>query len=124
MPSDYPIAENRPDLVRAPSGLKFDEITLEAVMEGRVAMQDLRVTAEALSAQAGIAEAAGRPQLAENLLRAAELVSVPEEKILAIYNALRPGRATREHLLALADELESRFAAGRCAQLIREAAER
>jgi propanediol dehydratase small subunit len=124
MPSDYPIAEKRPDLVRAPSGLKFDEITLEAVMEGRVAMQDLRVTAEALCAQAGIAEAAGRPQLAENLLRAAELVSVPEEKILAIYNALRPGRATREHLLALADELESRFVAGRCAQLIREAAER
>jgi propanediol dehydratase small subunit len=124
MPADYPIAEKRPDLVRAPSGLQFDEITLEAVMEGRVAMQDLRVTAEALCAQAGIAEAAGRPQLAENLLRAAELVSVPEEKILAIYNALRPGRATREHLLALADELESRFAAGRCAQLIREAAER
>jgi len=124
MPADYPIAEKRPDLVRAPSGLGYNEITLEAVLEGRVAMQDLRVTAAALCAQAGIAEAAGRPQLAENLLRAAELVNVPEEKILDIYNALRPGRATREHLLALADELESGFAAGRCAQLIREAAER
>lgn len=124
MPVDYPIAEKRPDLVETPSGLRFEEITLEAVLEGRVAMQDLRVTASALCAQAGIAEAAGRLQLAENLLRAAELVSVPEDRILAVYNALRPGRATREHLLALADELESRYAAGRCAQLIREAAER
>ena len=65
-------------------GLPFNEITLEAVMQGRITMEDLRVTSEALELQAQIAEAAGRPQLAENLRRAAELVSVPENRILEI----------------------------------------
>ena len=73
--------------------------------------------------QAQIAEAAGRRQLAENLRRAAELAGVPEERILEIYNALRPGRGTRARLLALAADLEARCGAARCAALIREAAE-
>lgn len=108
--------------LRTPSGLPFEEVTLEAVMAGRVTMADLRLTAEALELQAQVAEQAGRPQLAENLRRAAELVAVPDEEILAIYNALRPGRASREELLALASELEARYGAFRCAALIREAA--
>ena len=36
---------------------------------------------------------------------------MPEEKILEIYRALRPGRAGRESLYALADELEARYGA-------------
>jgi propanediol dehydratase small subunit len=99
------------------------EITLDDVLAGRVTMEDLRVTAEALETQAEIARREGRPQLAENFLRAAELVSVPEEEILEIYTALRPGRAPRERLLALADRVESRHGARRCAALLREAAE-
>jgi propanediol dehydratase small subunit len=114
---DYPLSENVPQFVEALQG-----ITLEAVLEGRVSMQDLRVTAEALELQAQVAEAAHRPQLAENLRRAAELVQVPEERILEIYNALRPGRASQAELLRLADELESQYQARRCAALIREAA--
>lgn len=120
---DYPLAEKIPERLRTPTGLAFAEITLEAVLEGRVRMEDLRVTAEALELQAQIAEAAGRRQLAGNLRRAAELVSVPEERILEIYNALRPGRATRSQLLELAADLEARYGAARCAALIREAAE-
>jgi propanediol dehydratase small subunit len=85
-------------------------------------MDDLRVTAEALELQAQVAEAAGRCQLAENLRRAAELVSVPEDRILEIYDALRPGRRSRESLLALADQVERDYGARRCAALIREAA--
>ena len=81
------------------------------------------MTREALELQAQVAEDAGRRQLAGNLRRAAELVDVPEERILEVYNALRPGRATRDGLLALAAELESRYRAPRCAALIREAAE-
>ena len=120
---DYPLAEKIPERLKTPTGLAFTDITLEAVLEGRVGMEDLRVTSEALELQAQIAEAAGRPQLAENLRRAAELVQVPEERILEIYNALRPGRATRAGLLELAANLEARYGAARCAALIREAAE-
>ena len=114
---DYPLAEKMPEFIEALRG-----ITLEAVLEDKVSMQDLRVTAQALELQAQVAEAAHRPQLAENLRRAAELVNVPEERILEIYNALRPGRASQIGLLQLADELERRYQARRCAALIREAA--
>ncbi len=120
---DYPLSEKMPDRLTTPSGVRFDEITLAAVLEERVGMEDLRVTAGALELQAQVAESAGRPQLAENLRRAAELVAVPEERILEIYNALRPGRADRAQLLALAADLETRYGARRCAGLVREAAQ-
>ena len=119
---DYPLSEKMPDRLKTPSGLPFEATTLDAVLEGKVTMEDLRVTAEALELQAQVAAEAGRPQLAENLRRAAELVEVPEREILEIYKALRPGRATPESLHALAAELERRYQAIRCAALIREAA--
>jgi propanediol dehydratase small subunit len=111
-----------PEKLKTPSGLAFADITLEAVLDGRVEMQDLRVTAEALELQAQVAEEAGRRQLAANLRRAAELVDVPEEEILEIYAALRPGRATRPEMHRLADQIEERYGARLCAALIREAA--
>ena len=119
---DYPLSEKSPERLRTPTGLKFADITLQAVLDGKVGMEDLRVTSEALEMQAQVAQSAGRPQLAENLRRAAELVAVPEETILEIYRALRPGRAGRESLYALAGDLETRFGAERCAALVREAA--
>jgi propanediol dehydratase small subunit len=119
---DYPLSEKSAGLLRTPSGLKFSDITLDAVMDGAIGMEDLRVTAEALEMQAQVAEAADRPQLAENLRRAAELVSVPEETILEVYRALRPGRADKQSLNALADRLTTEYGAVRCAALVREAA--
>ena len=120
---DYPLSERQPGRLKTPSGISFREITLDAVLEGRVHMEDLRVTAEALEGQAKIAERARRKQLAENFRRAAELVSIPGDRILEIYNALRPGRSNAVGLKALADDLERNFHARRCANLIREAAE-
>ncbi len=119
---EYPLSEKSPDRLRTPSGLPFSAISLDAVLAGNLSMADLRVTSEALELQAHVADDAGRPQLAENLRRAAELVAVPEEEILQIYHALRPGRASRDELLALADWLESKYSATRSAALIREAA--
>jgi propanediol dehydratase small subunit len=119
---EYPLSEKSPELLRTPSGKRFDEITLDAVMSGAVGMEDLRVTAEALELQAQVAESANRPQLAENLRRAAELVDVPEATILEIYRALRPGRADKQALLALAERLVTSYRAHRCAALVREAA--
>jgi propanediol dehydratase small subunit len=119
---NYPLAENYRHRLRTPSGIPFDDITLEAVLDGRIQMDELRVTAEALELQAKVAEACARPQLAENFRRAAELVDVPQEKILEIYRALRPGRATKAGLLELAQELETRWHAVRCANFVRDAA--
>jgi propanediol dehydratase small subunit len=121
--SDYPLSEKAPERLRTLSGVSFANIPLEAVLDGKVGMEDLRVTSEVLEMQARAAEEAGRPQLAENLLRAAELTTVPEEVILTIYQAMRPGRGSREELLALAGDLERRYRATRCAALIREAAD-
>jgi propanediol dehydratase small subunit len=119
---DYPLAEKAPERLKTPSGLAFQDITLEAVLAGEVEMRDLRVTSEALELQAQVADVAGRPQLAENLRRAAELVDVPEDRILEVYRALRPGRGSRQALFELADDLENRWQAKRCAALVREAA--
>src|SRR5262245_59065347 len=119
---EYPLAESAPHLVRSPRGRALDEITLDAVLSGDVTMDDLRITAEALDAQAAIARQAGRQQLSDNLLRAAELVNVPDDVILSVYNSLRPGRAGQDELQRLADILEREYDASRCAALIREAA--
>jgi len=119
---DYPLAENRPDLIRTPRGKGLDEITLRNVMSGEITAEDLRITPTALEYQAQVAEKIGRPQLAENLRRAAELNRIPDERILQMYNALRPNRSTAEELQAIADELETKYGAKRCAALVREAA--
>ncbi len=119
----YPLAEHHPERLRTPSGLGFEDLTVDALLEGRASMDDLRVSAEALCMQAEIARAAGRRQLAENLERAAELTRVPEDEILRIYDALRPGRSTRARLEELAAMLERRYQAFRTAALVREAAD-
>ena len=90
---DYPLAENRPDLVIGRRGKGLDDITLETVVAGGVALDDLRITARALSQQAEIARAAGRATLAQNFERAGELVDIPQDVIMRIYELLRPGRA-------------------------------
>jgi len=122
-PQGYPLSEKQPERLKTPSGLAFADVTLQAVLDGKIQMSDLRVTAEALELQARLAETAGRPQLAANFRRAAELARVPEDKIMLIYNALRPGRASALELRSLADSLEQEFRAPRCAQFIREAAQ-
>jgi propanediol dehydratase small subunit len=119
---DYPLAEKHPDRLRTPTGRPFTEITLDAVVSGDLTMEDLRITGEALEWQARIAEAEGRPQLAENLRRAAELTRVPDERILQVYEALRPGRSDKAALERLAAELERDYGAFRCARLLRDAA--
>ena len=69
-----------------------------------------------------MARAAGRPQLAENLLRASELAAVPDESILALYTALRPRRSSAAELERWARQLED-WHAPQTAAFVREAAE-
>ena len=100
----------------------MDELTLEAVRAGEVGVADLRIHPETLERQAVMAEQHGNPQLAGNLRRAAELTRLPDEEVLAIYEALRPGRSTPAQLTALAASLAAR-GLPRCAALVTEAAE-
>jgi propanediol dehydratase small subunit len=109
-------------VVRALSGREVGELTLEAVRRGELGVPDLRIHPETLERQAAIAAAHANPQLAENLRRAAELTRLPDEEVLAIYDALRPGRSTPEQLTELAAGLGER-GLPRCAALLAEAAE-
>jgi propanediol dehydratase small subunit len=118
---DYPLASRRPDLIRTPTGKGFQDITLENVVSGKVDGQEIRIGPETLELQAQVAENHGRHQLALNLRRAAELTRIPDEEVLEIYNALRPGRATREELLTMAKELERKYRAKKNATFVREA---
>jgi propanediol dehydratase small subunit len=120
---DYPLAEKRPEIVRGKRGKGLDEITLEALLADRVKLEDLRITAAALRQQAEIARAAGRDTLAANFERGAELVDVPQDTIMRIYELLRPGRAeSREALLAAARKLRDQYGATRMAAFVEEAA--
>jgi propanediol dehydratase small subunit len=120
--SDYPLGSRRRDLVRTPSGLGLDDLTLDAVRGDRIGPDELRATPETLRRQSAVALAAGRTQLADNLARAAELATVPAETILEIYTALRPDRSTAEELEAWAVRLEGELQAPLSATFVREAA--
>ncbi len=118
---DYPLGSRRPDLVSTPGGHALDAVTLEAVLDGRIGADDLRATPETLRRQSAIALAARRPQLADNLARAAELAMVPSETILEIYTALRPNRSSADELEAWARRLETEWSSPLTAAFVREA---
>ena len=107
--------------LRALSGRLVSELTLDAVRRGEVSVADLRIHPGTLEHQAEVAHRHGNPQLAENLRRAAELTRLPDDEVLAIYEALRPGRSTAADLAALAESLSAR-GLPRCAALVAEAA--
>lgn len=122
--SDYPLAEKRPDVVQTNAGKGIQDITLDGVLSGHVTLEDLRITSRALRQQAEIARAASRPTLAQNFERGAELVNVPQDVIMRIYELLRPGRAeSKNELLAAAKELRETYRATEVANFVEEAAE-
>lgn len=108
--------------VQALSGRPVGELTLNAVRRGEISLPDLRIHPGTLEHQAQVAQQHGNPQLAENLRRAAELTGLGDDEVLAIYEALRPGRSTAAQLTTLATSLEAR-GLPRCAALLTEAAE-
>jgi propanediol dehydratase small subunit len=101
--ADYPLAETQPEKIKGPRGKTLPELTLRA--------------------QAEIAEAANRKTLADNFNRAAELVNVPQDVIMATYELLRPGRAkSKDVLLATAQRFRSEYNAPLMSGFIEEAA--
>lgn len=118
----YPVSEKAPERAVSSSGMPQNDLTLEAVMSGRVGASDIRISADVLRLQAGIARAAGRDRLAANLERAAELVDVPQDMILDTYEMMRPGRLSDASRLAeRAAMLRRDYGAHSIAALIDEA---
>ncbi|MDR1977481.1 MAG: diol dehydratase small subunit [Synergistaceae bacterium] len=121
--ADYPLGMKRRDVLKSPRGIPFDELTLENVESGKVAFEDFSISPDVLSMQGDIASSAGRTQIALNFNRAREMTKIPDERILEIYNSLRPHRSTKEEMLGIADELQNKFGAAVCAEFVREAAD-
>jgi propanediol dehydratase small subunit len=119
----YPLIEYAADTLRAASGRSLDDVTLETVETGELELADVQISGATLRAQADIAQQAGYTGLAENLVRAAELTAVPNDELLHMYDALRPGRATYDELIALSTRLEAQYYAPENARLVRAAAE-
>lgn len=120
---DYPLASKRPEWVKTPTGKNLEDITLEGVLNGNIKPEDVRISPQTLEIQAKIAEIDGKDAIARNLRRAAELTAIPDNRILEIYNALRPYRSTKEELLQIADELENKYSSKINSSFIREAAQ-
>ncbi|MBS4749725.1 diol dehydratase small subunit [Carnobacteriaceae bacterium zg-ZUI78] len=119
---DYPIAQKHPDWIKIGKDKTYADITLENVLNDTITAKELRISSDILKKQGDIATAGGRPTIKNNFLRAAELVRVPDERVLEMYNALRPYRSSKEELLAIATELETKYDAPICAGFVKEAA--
>jgi len=119
----YPVGEKQPDRVRTRNGRPLRDLTLDNLLAGHVAASDFGITAEGLRLQAAIAERAGRPNLAQSLRRGAELVEIPDDVLLDVYERLRPGRAqSADDIRAAADQLRDTYGAKETASLLEGAA--
>ena len=96
----------------------MNDITVGNAVDGKLGLADLRMDPAALAQQAAVAEEGGNPQLAENFRRAAELATIDDEEVMALYEALRPHRSTAAELEQLRTSLIDR-GAPRCAALVR-----
>ena len=119
----YPVGEKQPDRLRTRNGHLLRDLTLDNLLAGNVAASDFGITAKGLQLQAEVAEQAGRPNLAQNLRRGAELVEIPDHVLLDVYELLRPGRAkSADDLRAVANQLRNTYGAKETASLLEEAA--
>ena len=119
----YPVGEKQPDRVRTRNGRPLRELTLDNLQAGNIAASDFGITGEGLRLQATIAEQAGRPNLAQNMRRGAELVEIPDALLLDIYELLRPGRVqSANDLRDAANQLRDIYGAKETAALLDEAA--
>ena len=119
----YPVGEKQPDRLWTRNGHSLRDLTLDNLLAGNVAASDFGITAQGLRLQAEVAEQAGRPNLAQNLRRGAELVEIPDHVLLDVYELLRPGRAkSADDLRAAANQLRDTYGAKETASLLEEAA--
>ena len=114
----YPLMENTKEDILTYSGKGLESITFESIAEGKTIADDCRISRSSLLAQAEIAEQSGNKHLAENFIRAAEMVDLPNERIIEIYNMLRPYRSTEQELESIIQELRDDYHAVKTADFI------
>ena len=121
--SRYPLGQNEADTITSKTGKRLSQITLEEVKRGNVTSEDIKISSEMLRRQGKVASEADNPQMEANFERAAELVNVPDDVILKMYDKLRPNRSTKTELVLMAKELLEKYKSPHCAKLVLEAAE-
>ncbi len=119
----YPLIEKYPELISSKTGKKLEDVTMANIMNGSIGIDDISISKNTLMLQAKVALEDGKTQLAENFVRAAELIAVPDDEILQIYNSLRPYRSTEKELKDIAEKLENKYDAPICAGFVRETLE-
>ncbi len=119
----YPLGKYEKDKITSRTGKRLDEITLDEVMKNHISPDDIKISKETLNAQGQVARANGNDSMEKNFERAAELVNVPDDVILKMYDKLRPNRSTKLELVLMAKELLETYQAKQCAKLVLEAAE-
>lgn len=119
----YPLGEYEKEKIASKTGKKLTDITLDEVMKDHVSSDDIKISKEMLKAQGQVAKEAGNDPMEKNFERAAELVDVPDDVILKMYDKLRPNRSTKLELVMMAQELLEKYNARNCAKLVMEAAE-
>lgn len=119
----YPLGKYEKERIASKTGKKLADITLDEVMKNHVAPDDIKISKEMLKAQGQVAKEAGNDPMEKNFERAAELVDVPDDIILKMYDKLRPNRSTKLELVMMAQELLEKYHAKNCAKLVMEAAE-
>lgn len=120
---NFPLGEHHRGDIQAKSGRPISELSLEDVLAGGATEDDLSASAETLMMQAQFAQNAGYKEVANNLIRAAEMTRIPNDELLAMYESLRPGRSTYYQLLSLCQRLTSEYDAEHTGAYIREAAD-
>ena len=106
---DYPLYSQHPELVHSPSGKQLQDITLDNILSDKIKSNDLRITPDTLRLQCEVANDAGRDAVQRNFQRASELTSIPDDRLLEMYNALRPYRSTKAELLEISTELKDKY---------------
>ncbi|MHA5130694.1 diol dehydratase small subunit [Oenococcus oeni] len=120
--NDYPLYRKHPNDIKSPTGKNLSEITLENVINEKITSKDVRIKPDTLRMQGQIAKNVGRPTIQKNFQRAAELTGIPDDRILQMYNSLRPFRSSKQELLDIAKELRDKYHAPICANWFEEAA--
>ena len=118
----YPLSQymNHED-IKSKTGKSVKDVTVENILSGNITSEDIKISKETLLMQGEIAEGSGRIQMKENFVRASELVDIPDDIVLKMYNALRPNRSTKKELLDIADALVQKYNAYECSRLVLEA---
>lgn len=117
---NYPMSEKSSHMIRTATGKSYEEITLEKISDG-LTKEDFSISKESLMNQAEISESAGYPHLANNFRQGAELIEIPEDRLLQMYNAMRPYTSTKDELQAIVKELRETYDAKLVADFYQEA---